>query len=206
MSDADLLPSGDGAQRKGRWPQSTTTQRRVLEAAATLFAERGYEATNVSDIVAASGVSTGSIYHQVGGKAEVFIAVARDMIARHAAVSEQAMAKARACGATEPTELYLIGAEAYLLDLWEHRAIERVLFEGDGPPGFAKLARDTGAKFVHASLGLRLGDPPLVDSAARAITALLHAAALQLLTVDSRSTAEAVATYFLNLIRRLASD
>ena len=202
MTEA-VLTGEDPAQRKGRWPSSVNTKRRVLDAAGNLFSQRGYDSTAISDIVAASGVSTGSIYHQFGGKAEIFMALARDLLSRHAHVSERAMAKARDRGTEDAVQIYLVGAEAYLLDVWKHRDVERALYGGDGPPGFSKLFRDTGAKYVHAALGLRLGDPPLPDSSARAVTALLLAAVEQLLTVENRKTAKAVAVYFLDLIHQL---
>ncbi|WP_294949293.1 TetR/AcrR family transcriptional regulator [Sulfurivirga sp.] len=44
------------------------TGRRVLSAALRLFVEKGYFNTSVADIVRASGVSTGAIYHRFGDK------------------------------------------------------------------------------------------------------------------------------------------
>lgn len=44
------------------------TGRRVLNAALRLFVEKGYFNTSVADIVRASGVSTGAIYHRFGDK------------------------------------------------------------------------------------------------------------------------------------------
>ncbi|RRQ21559.1 TetR/AcrR family transcriptional regulator [Thiohalobacter thiocyanaticus] len=50
-------------------PDSTAGPRdRVLAAALELFAHRGYFSTSVPDIVRASGVSTGSVYHHFGDK------------------------------------------------------------------------------------------------------------------------------------------
>ncbi len=61
-------PSLTGRRVKsGRWPQSAATKQAVLAAASTLFAEQGYDATTINDIVKLSGVSVGSIYRGVGG-------------------------------------------------------------------------------------------------------------------------------------------
>lgn len=50
-------------------PDSSAGPRdRVLAAALKLFAQQGYFNTSVPDIVRASGVSTGSIYHHCGDK------------------------------------------------------------------------------------------------------------------------------------------
>jgi AcrR family transcriptional regulator len=43
-------------------------RRRVLEAAATLFAERGVDAVSMDDVVAAAGVGKGTLYRRFGDK------------------------------------------------------------------------------------------------------------------------------------------
>lgn len=43
-------------------------RRRILEAALRCFARRGFAATTIEDIRAASGASTGSLYHHFGSK------------------------------------------------------------------------------------------------------------------------------------------
>ena len=48
--------------------QTTDTRTLVLDAALTLFSDRGYFNTSVHDIGRASGVSIGSIYHHFGDK------------------------------------------------------------------------------------------------------------------------------------------
>jgi AcrR family transcriptional regulator len=44
------------------------TRDAILDAALPLFLARGYEATTVADVVRASGVSNGSVYHHFGAK------------------------------------------------------------------------------------------------------------------------------------------
>ena len=51
---------------------------RIAEAAARLFAERGYGATKTSEIAAAAGVSEGILFHHFGSKRELFAQVAGD--------------------------------------------------------------------------------------------------------------------------------
>ncbi len=52
-----------------------STFARVTEAAAGLFAERGYAATSVEEIAAAAGVSPGTVYNHFGTKHAVLFAV-----------------------------------------------------------------------------------------------------------------------------------
>jgi AcrR family transcriptional regulator len=50
------------------------TRERLLQAAADVFAERGYDGTRVADIAAAAGVSNGALYAHFGSKADLLVA------------------------------------------------------------------------------------------------------------------------------------
>jgi AcrR family transcriptional regulator len=49
------------------------TRDRLLQAAADVFAARGYEGTRVADIAAAAGVSNGALYAHFASKAELLV-------------------------------------------------------------------------------------------------------------------------------------
>lgn len=51
-----------------RQARSIRTEQKLLDAAETLFATQGYQATRINDIVAKAGVSTGSFYHHFTDK------------------------------------------------------------------------------------------------------------------------------------------
>jgi AcrR family transcriptional regulator len=51
------------------------TRQALLEAARTLFGERGYAATSLDEITSAAKVTKGALYHHFGGKQELFAAV-----------------------------------------------------------------------------------------------------------------------------------
>lgn len=53
------------------------TRQRLLQAAAGVFAERGYDGTRVADIAAAAGVSNGALYAHFGSKADLLVAALR---------------------------------------------------------------------------------------------------------------------------------
>ncbi len=57
------------------------TKRRILEAAADVFAEKGYYAAAVDDIVRASDTSKGSFYHFFPNKQGIFLALVDHMYA-----------------------------------------------------------------------------------------------------------------------------
>jgi AcrR family transcriptional regulator len=56
-------------------PSLHPTRARILEAALTLFASRGYDATSVREICEAAGITKPTLYHFFGSKAGVFSAV-----------------------------------------------------------------------------------------------------------------------------------
>lgn len=60
--------TGPGPRRSRRDEYAEQTRRDVVDAARSLFAQRGYFATTVSDIAAAARVSAGTVYQQCGGK------------------------------------------------------------------------------------------------------------------------------------------
>jgi AcrR family transcriptional regulator len=53
------------------------TRERLLQAAASVFAERGYDGTRVADIAAAAGVSNGALYAHFDSKAELLVQALR---------------------------------------------------------------------------------------------------------------------------------
>ena len=60
-----------------RYQRLTPAERRdqILDAANTLFAERGYEEVLVEDIARAAGVTRGLVHHYFGGRKEVYLAL-----------------------------------------------------------------------------------------------------------------------------------
>jgi TetR/AcrR family transcriptional regulator, cholesterol catabolism regulator len=47
----------------------------VIDAAARVFAKQGYDATTIDDLVAATGLQRGGLYHYIGGKQDLLIAI-----------------------------------------------------------------------------------------------------------------------------------
>ena len=77
---------------KGR--RKHDTRQRVLEAAAELFATRGYAATSISAICKASGVLPSSMYWEFGNKAGIFAAVLEDSAERWLEQSTRSVVRA----------------------------------------------------------------------------------------------------------------
>ena len=54
-----------------RADQARQTRKRIVDAAAELFAERGYTGTTVDAVAAAAGVSRKTVFDSIGGKARL---------------------------------------------------------------------------------------------------------------------------------------
>src|SRR4051794_19677195 len=60
------------------------TRARIIDAAERLFAERGFAATSMRDISAASGIAHPLIHHHYGSKEALYAAVKRRMVEGYA--------------------------------------------------------------------------------------------------------------------------
>src|SRR3954451_11491089 len=63
------------ASRMTRAERADRNRRRVLAAAREVFLVRGYHAATVDQIADAAGFSTGVVYSQFDGKADLFLAL-----------------------------------------------------------------------------------------------------------------------------------
>jgi AcrR family transcriptional regulator len=72
------------------------TRRRLLDAAARVFARRGYDGSSIAEITSEAGLSSGAIYARYGSKAELFVATLR---------AHSAHEVGRLLGGSDPIEL-----------------------------------------------------------------------------------------------------
>jgi AcrR family transcriptional regulator len=78
--------------RLTRAEQTERNRALLLAAARKVFLERGYHGASVDQIADAAGFSTGVVYSQFGGKADLFLALLEARIAERAAGNRQAVA------------------------------------------------------------------------------------------------------------------
>ncbi|MFL6163068.1 MAG: TetR/AcrR family transcriptional regulator [Jatrophihabitantaceae bacterium] len=63
----------------------TDTRSRIVAAAVALFAEQGYDATSVNQVVARAGVAKGALYHHFQSKDDLLYEVYRELVERQLA-------------------------------------------------------------------------------------------------------------------------
>ena len=88
MRDIALTPSktidaeNETPRLNRRQAAKVRTRQKVLDAARTLFAERGYEPATIRDIAKGAGMSTGAVFANFQDKAELFEAVLSEDLAK----------------------------------------------------------------------------------------------------------------------------
>jgi AcrR family transcriptional regulator len=55
-------------------------RRELIDAAAEIFAERGYNETSIADLSAATGLAAGGIYHYIGSKERLLVAICDELL------------------------------------------------------------------------------------------------------------------------------
>lgn len=78
--------------------RSLETKARIMDAAETVFAERGFEGASIRDIAALAGVQVGLVHHHGGGKEELFFRAIERRAGKLAQIRTDALAKARKAG------------------------------------------------------------------------------------------------------------
>ncbi|GAA2361492.1 TetR/AcrR family transcriptional regulator [Dactylosporangium salmoneum] len=165
----------------GRKVKAAQTRAALLDAARTLFGERGYLNTKITDITAAAGRATGSFYEHFADKDELLRALLADI---------EDAADERMAQVEHPREHDLTDREQLRLHLgiaWgvmrQHRAVQVALFQSmvaDDPASgraWRDLTGQTATLREHLEWlreqGHRLpGEPELIAAAMGSLLAL----------------------------------
>jgi len=90
MEPAGGAPEPGPGDKTPRTARGRATRRRLLDAAAIEFGERGFHDASISDITRRAGTALGSFYTYFDSKDEIFRALVRDMsaqVGQHAAAA-----------------------------------------------------------------------------------------------------------------------
>jgi AcrR family transcriptional regulator len=99
----------------------TSTRVAILEAAAELIAERGYEGASVEDIAERAGVAKGSFFYNFGSKAAMYLEL------RSGALGALSVALRDASAGRSGQDALSAMVRALLLNIRDHAAVARVL-------------------------------------------------------------------------------
>jgi AcrR family transcriptional regulator len=187
-----------------QWSRTAETRRGILGAAREVFAERGFAEAGVAEVVERSGSSVGSLYHHFGGKAELFLALYEVHQDAHEEGASAAVSALRESGETNPLELFMAGARAFLEGSWERRDLVRLFMDGDGPPGFERMRRTRNREWVRQNaVLLGAGGDPVGRATVAMLTTVIGEAGREIAACETEAEADTVTAVTLRLIRRL---
>lgn len=130
--------------------RSQATRKALIDAARPLFAERGYADVGTEEIVRAAGLTRGALYHQFGGKRELFEAVYSQV--EHE-LAERIAGEALKAG--DPLEAIQIGIDM-LLDACLEPDVQRIaLIDAPAVLGwerFREIGAEAGLGLIEATL------------------------------------------------------
>lgn len=147
-----------------------------------MFGWHGYEATSIEDVLAASGVSRGALYHHFAGKTELFEAVLE-----HVEEEMFDRIRAQAAAAGSAREAVRLGALGFLAEARDPIVRRLVLTDAPAVLGWARW-RELDGRYAFGALRAGLDaavsageldvDADLVDSFAHILLASLMELAL----------------------------
>jgi AcrR family transcriptional regulator len=195
----DQIPAARPASDRG-----AATRSGLLAAARAVFVSEGYTQAAVTDIVARAGASVGSLYHHFSGKAALYQALFDEL---HTASTEQTRAAVRAArdtGVTDPMQLFLIGARAYLDGSIAQHELASLFARADGPPGFELVWQDRLMEWVRKNTEFfaRSGEP-LDEAVSIVMTGAMMLALSEVSRAEDDRRAQQVADGVIRVLSRL---
>jgi AcrR family transcriptional regulator len=189
---ASLAAKGAGraAQPDSR---ATGSPAALLNAARALFADRGYAATSVSDIVDAAGTSVGLLYYHFGSKQAIFEALFDEYQDLQERATHEVVNDLRAAGERDGSHLLLAGIRAYLEGAWKARDLIPILYGHDRPSTFERKLEEANRAWTRQNRLLLSGiDEPLAGT----LVTLLRSCLIGLITevASSRTARDAKGT------------
>ena len=103
-------------------------QKQILDAAARIFAEKGFAGTTIRDVARAAGVSEGSIYLYFKNKQDLLVHLPRQFMQPPLEAFQQASVQ----GGTDPEHLLRFMAQNMVNVITQNRELMRVLFTSLG--------------------------------------------------------------------------
>jgi AcrR family transcriptional regulator len=188
--------------------RSASTRGAIVNSARQLFTEHGYVATSITDILEATGLSRGALYHHFASKEDIFAVVFLE-------TSSDAirLAGKRAKPTETPLAALIAGCLAWI-DIATEPAVARVLFE-DGPLALGwercrTLEEATSLRSMRRSIQAAIDSGEVevqsADVVARLINGLLSEAVLDLIRSGGRTRKREVSIVITTMINGLKAS
>jgi AcrR family transcriptional regulator len=196
-----------------RSEQQRQTRERLIDAASTVFAKRGYHAATLEEVAHEAGHSTGAVYSNFAGKEDLFLALADRQINSRAEQAAEVAAAANSKASRDPALLeaaiadwfrsFIEGNQDWPLlfyEFWSYGVRSphlRAEFEARRRAAREAVARPLAeAAGAH---GLQLRYP--IEQIAAAISGVINGLAFER-AVDPDALSETVAAFFVSTLLR----
>jgi AcrR family transcriptional regulator len=184
--------------------RGAATRAGLLDAARAAFTSGGYAEANVTDIVAAAGASVGSLYHHFSGKSDLFLTLFEEFHTRLTERTRTAVHQLRDQGGSDPKQLFLAGARAYLDGCIDERDLSALFMRGDGPPGFELIMRRRQREWAEKNAEFfARGTDPAGDAVAIVLTGALMLAVAEVSLGTDVTAARSLADRVIKVIARI---
>ncbi|MBZ0216880.1 MAG: TetR/AcrR family transcriptional regulator [Fimbriimonadaceae bacterium] len=166
-------------ERRSNSNRSQETRSALIDAARTIFIEKGYTATGTPEVVERAGVTRGALYHHFDDKRALFQAVVEAEASQIAKEIE-----ANSSHATTAVEALAHGAKAYFQAMRKLGRVRLLLLEGPavlGPDEMRRIDMETGGQELRRGIKDALGENALtaeIDTCADLVSAMFDRAAL----------------------------
>ncbi len=159
----------ESRDKQPRTARGLKTKRKLLDAAALEFGEKGFHEASITGITQRAGTALGSFYTYFDSKDELFSALVRDMSARVKSHAASAMTEWE-----DAMEREKLALQAFMNFAREHKEIYRIIDEAEFvDPASYRLHYEDAAQRIHERLqeGVAAGDfrGPLEEAHAWAI-------------------------------------
>lgn len=135
------------AEHKPRFKPADVRINELMDAAESLFLEKGFDATTVSDIVARAGVAKGTYYHYFAAKPDIYEALRHRYMDWFLSQTQQAM---DACAAGDADARLAAWCDRSVTAYTEKQALHDVLFH----QGFHQQGNDHENAVLNQLLAL----------------------------------------------------
>jgi AcrR family transcriptional regulator len=203
-TEQTAAPRGPETRESRGSERGAATRAGLLEAARAAFTSGGYAEANVTDIVATAGASVGSLYHHFTGKADLFLTLFEEFQTRQAERTRSAVRQQRDHGVSDPKQLFLAGARAYLDGCISEQDLSALFMRGDGPPGFELIMRRRQREWAEKNAEFfARGTEPADDAVAIVLTGALMLAVAEVSLSQDASAARSMADRVIKVIGRI---
>lgn len=144
-STAMIAPDAVGDPKAPRTERGRRTLRKLLDAAAEEFGEKGFHEASVSSITRRAGVALGSFYTYFDSKDALFRALVADMSERVKSSARSALREGMGA-----LEIEQAGLAAFLRFAAEHKEVYRIIDEAEfvDPSSYREHYESIAARFV----------------------------------------------------------